>query len=324
MSSRLAHLNALRAFEVTARLGSYVRAAHELAVTPAAIGQQVRSLEAYFGSALFQRRGSTLVLTDLARSVVPDISEAFDRLAQAASRLRGARRVPVLTVSVAPSFAAKWLIPRIGSFHSAHPDIEVRLDATRDLADLAREDIAIGIRYGSGHYPGLDSTLLLTEAVFPIYSPALGPLRTPEDLARVTLIHDTAAESRKSGPTWRSWLDAVGCNIDTRGGLRVNSGAMALQAAIEGHGAALARSVIAADDLREGRVVRPLPGACAIQDAYYLVYPTDVALSQPAAAFCHWLKQAAREFQVDQGEPDGRGRPVRAVELKASAHSWSV
>jgi LysR family glycine cleavage system transcriptional activator len=309
VSARLAHLNALRAFEVTARLGSYVRAARELAVTPAAVGQQVRSLEEYFGIVLFERRGNKLVLTETARSVVPEIREAFDRLAQVASRLRDARRMPLLTVSVAPSFAAKWLIPRIGSFRSAHPDIEVRLDATSDLVDLAREHIAVGIRYGSGRYPGLDSTMLLTEAVFPICSPALatkaGPLREPADLARVTLIHDTAAESRRTGPTWRSWLDAVGCRIDARGGLRVNSATMALQAAIEGHGVALARSVIAADDLREGRLVRPLRGACTTQDAYYLVYPTAVPMSQPAAAFCHWLKQAALEFRIEHGEQDG-------------------
>jgi LysR family glycine cleavage system transcriptional activator len=311
VSSRLAHLNALRAFEVTARLGSYARAARELAVTPAAVGQHVRSLEEYFGSTLFLRRGNRLVLTETARAVVPDISEAFDRLARVASRIRDARRRPGLTVSVAPSFAVKWLIPRIGSFRSAHPDIEVRLDATRDLVELARENIALGIRYGSGRYPGLDSTLLLTEAAFPICSPALlaakaGTLRAPADLALVTLIHDTAAESRMSGPTWRSWLCAVGCNIDTRGGLRVNSGAMALQAAIEGHGVALARSVIAADDLREGRLVRPLAVACETEDAYYLVYPTAVPLSQPAAAFSHWLREAARDFQRDHDEPDGR------------------
>ena len=308
MNSRLTHLNALRAFEVAARCGSYVRAAQELAVTPAAIGQQVRSLEEYFGSALFQRRGNRLLLTDTARAVVPDIREAFDRLAQVASRLRGAHRLRPLTISVAPSFAAKWLIPRIGSFCSAHPDIELRLDATRNLVDLARENMAIGIRYGNGRYAGLDSTLLLTEAVFPICSPALvakfGPLRAAEDLARVPLIHDTAAESRKDGATWRSWLDAVGCNIDTHYGLRVNSGAMALQAAIEGHGVALARSVIAADDLREGRLVRPLMATCASSDAYYLVYPTAVPLNRPAAAFCHWLKQAAHDFRLDHGEPD--------------------
>jgi LysR family glycine cleavage system transcriptional activator len=309
VSARLVHLNALRAFEVTARLGSYARAAHELAVTPAAVGQQVRTLEQYFGSALFERTGNRLVLTYAARAVLPEISDAFDRLAQVASRLRDVRRASQLTVSVAPSFAAKWLIPRIGSFSSAHPDVDVRLDATRDLADLARENIAVGIRYGNGRYAGLDSTLLLTEAVFPVCSPALaaksGPLREPADLARVTLIHDTAAESRNTGPTWRSWLDAVGCNVDARGGLRVNSGAMALQAAIERHGVALARSVIAADDLREGRLVRPLSGACATGSAYYLVYPSGVPLSQPASAFCHWLKQAAREFGIDHGEPDG-------------------
>jgi LysR family glycine cleavage system transcriptional activator len=306
----LSHLNALRAFEATARLGSYVRAADELAVTAAAVGQQVRTLEDYLGGALFERHGKRLVLTDAARAVMPDIKDAFDRLAQASSRLLEQRREPFLNVTVAPSFAAKWLIPRIGSFRSAHPDIDVRLDTTTRLADLARESIALGIRYGVGGYPGLDGTLLMREEVFPVCSPAFlsgdAPLATVHDLANTTLIHDTSMESRDDFPSWATWLRATGApGVDARRGLRVNSSVLALQAAVEGQGVALARSVIAAGDLAAGRLVRVLPQACSTKHAYYLVYPAKVPLSQAASAFCGWLKQAVAEFQDAIREPDG-------------------
>jgi LysR family transcriptional regulator, glycine cleavage system transcriptional activator len=300
---RLAHLNALRAFEATARLGSYVRAAGELGVTPAAVGQHVRLLEGQFGSVLFERQGKKLAPTEAARAVLPDIKDAFDRLAHAAERLRESRRPPGVTVTLPPSFAAKWLIPRIESFRMAHPDVDVRLDTTDRLADLAREHIAVGIRYGAGRYPGLEATLLMEEDVFPVCSPALltrvRKLRTPDDLAHFRLIHDTTMESHASFPSWTTWLRRAGASkVDARRGLRINSSIMALQAAIEGQGVALARSVIAAGDLEEGRVIRPLQPSCPTGYAYYLVYPAGLPLSRSASAFCHWLKQEAHARSV--------------------------
>ena len=172
MTARLAHLNALRAFEATARLGSYVRAADELAVTAAAVGQQVRMLEEHFGSALFERQGKKLVLTEAARAVLPDIKDAFDRLAQAANRLRETRHADLVTITLPRSFTAKWLIPRIEAFSMAHPEVDLRLDTTDRLVDLLRENVTLGIRYGSGRYPGLDATLLMADEVFPVCSPS--------------------------------------------------------------------------------------------------------------------------------------------------------
>jgi LysR family glycine cleavage system transcriptional activator len=304
VTARLAHLNALRAFEATARLGSYVRAANELAVTPAAVGQQVRMLEEHFGSALFQRQGKKLVLTEAARAVLPDIKDAFDRLAQAANRLRETRRADLLTVTLPPSLT-KWLISRIETFSMAHPEVDLRLDPMDRLADLRRENIAVGIRYGTGRYPGLDATLLMSDEVFPVCSPSLltrmHKLRDPDDLAHFQLIHDTTMESHTSFPTWTTWLKAAGARrVDARRGLRVNSPIMALQAAIDGKGVALARSVTAADDLREGRIVRPFQFACATNYSYYLLYPSGLPLSQAAVAFCRWLRDEAEGFQKKQ------------------------
>ena len=305
MTARLAHLNALRAFEATARLGSYVRAADELAVTAAAVGQQVRMLEEHFGSALFERQGKKLVLTEAARAVLPDIKDAFDRLAQAANRLRETRHADLVTVTLPRSFTAKWLIPRIEAFSMAHPEVDLRLDTTDRLVDLLRENIAVGIRYGTGRYPGLDATLLMADEVFPVCSPSLltrmRKLREPDDLAHFKLIHDTTMESHTSFPTWTTWLKAAGARrVDARRGLRVNSPIMALQAAIDGQGVALARSVTAADDLREKRIIRPFRFACATNYSYYLLYPAGLPLSQAASAFCRWIKNEVRDFLEKQ------------------------
>jgi LysR family glycine cleavage system transcriptional activator len=295
----------LRALEATARLGSYVRAAEELRVTPAAVGQHVRLLERHFGSALFERQGKALVPSDAARAVLPDLKDAFDRLALAAERLRSARRAPVVTITLSPSFASKWLIPRIEGFRLAHPDVDVRLDTTDRLADPGRESIDVGIRYGGGRYPGLESTLLIAEDVFPVCSPALltraRKLRQPDDLAQFRLIHDTTMESHAGFPSWATWVRRAGASaVDPRRGLRINSSIMALQAAIEGQGVALGRSVIAAGDLREGRLIRPLSQSVPTRFAYYLVYPVGLPLSRSAAAFCHWLKQEVQHYVAEQ------------------------
>ncbi|MNC85029.1 Glycine cleavage system transcriptional activator [compost metagenome] len=183
----------------------------------------------------------------------------------------------------------------------AYPDVDLRLDTTDRLADLPRENIAVGIRYGAGRYPGLDATLLMAEEVFPVCSPSLvtrlRKLREPDDLRHFKLIHDTTMESHAIFPTWATWLKASGARkVDARPGLRINSSIMALQAAIEGQGVALARSVIVAGDLREGRVIRPLRPSCATNHSYFLVYPAGLPLSRSASAFCHWLKQEAQAF----------------------------
>jgi len=304
VAARLAHLNALRAFEATARLGSYVRAASELAVTPAAVGQQVRMLEEHFGSALFARQGNKLVLTEAARAVLPDIKDGFDRLAQATDRLRKTSRVDAVTITLPPSLT-KWLIPRIEGFSMAHPEVDLRLEPADRLADLLREDITLAIRYGTGRYPGLHATLLMPDEVFPVCSPSLltrlRKLREPDDLAHFKLIHDTSMDSHAGFPTWTTWLKAAGARgVDARRGLRVNSPIMALQAGIDGHGVALARSVTAADDLRDGRIIRPFALACATTYSYYVLYRAGSPLSQAAGAFCRWLKNEVRDFQQKQ------------------------
>jgi LysR family glycine cleavage system transcriptional activator len=300
---RLAHLNALRAFEATARLGSYVSAAAELNVTPAAVGQQIRMLESYLAVPLFDREGRKLVLTESAQAALPDIKESFDRLAQAMDHLKDGGHGPRVTVTLPPSFAAKWLIPRLERFRMAHPGIDLRLDTTDRLVHLPRENIDLGIRYGAGRYEGLESSLLATETVFPVCSPALASgarkLRTPDDLSHFTLIHDTTMAIHPSFPTWSSWLKVARVRgLRARSGLKINSSIMSLQAAVEGQGVALARSIIATDDLREGRLARPFRQALETGFSYHLVRAAGFPVSRAAAAFCRWLQAEMEVFSA--------------------------
>ena len=200
MNRRLPPLGSLRAFEAAARHESFAKAADELAVTPAAVSQQIRLLEADLGVSLFRRLPRGLVLTQAGRSALPELGKAFAHLARAVEGVRGGSLVGPLVVSVIPSFAGRWLVPRLGGFVAAYPEIEITVRAELRNVDFAREDVDLGIRYGKGIYPGLETRLLLTEEVFPVCAPALlageRPLRRLDDLRHHTLLHDRAALQR--------------------------------------------------------------------------------------------------------------------------------
>ncbi|MGH8348307.1 MAG: LysR substrate-binding domain-containing protein [Pseudomonas sp.] len=260
------HLNALRAFEASARHQSFSAAAAELNVTPAAVGQLVRSLEDWLGTPLFHRSSSgrvRLIATEIAENALPDIRAGFDRLTLGLERLKEGEGGGVLTVTVSPAFAAKWLLPRIESFHAAWPDMDVRLDTNLRAVDFVAQRIDIGVRYGPGNWLGLKAEKLMDEEVYPVCSPNLlkdsARLQTLNDLARETLIHDLSMDSHTDFPTWAAWIQKTGLtNIATSRGMKINNSAAVLQAAIDGHGVALARSVMAHDDVAAGRLVRLL------------------------------------------------------------------
>jgi len=214
MSRRLPPLNALRAFEAAARHLSVSQAAAELHVTPAAISHQVKALEEWLGVPLFRRLNRQILLTEAGQTCSKGLRDGFDRLAATVEKVRGRAGAAPLTVSAAPSFAGKWLLPRLERFRSAHPDIEVRIDANPRLSDFERDNVDIGIRYGRGRYPGLRADLLMAENVYPLCSPKLlrGPprLRHPRDLARHTLLHIDMPVMAEAEPTWEMWLRAAG------------------------------------------------------------------------------------------------------------------
>jgi LysR family glycine cleavage system transcriptional activator len=291
---KLPPLNSLRCFEVAARCKSFTRAAAELCVTPAAVGQQVRQLEDFMGVQLFRRVNRALVLTRVGEACLPGVREGFAMLAAAVVQAKPQATTRRLTVSVAPSFAAKWLLPRLSEFEARHPDIDVHVDASMPLVDLHESLVDVAIRYGAGQYPGLRVERLIGEEVFPVCSPALllgeRPLNSPADLKDHTLLHDDSPDNDPSCPTWPMWLRAAGVqNVDAARGPRFSQSSFVLEAAVLGRGVALAKSTIAAADLAAGRVVRLFEVSIPLAFSYFLVSRDDVAPSPNIVAFRTWL-----------------------------------
>jgi LysR family transcriptional regulator, glycine cleavage system transcriptional activator len=305
------HLSALRAFEASARHQSFSAAAAELHVTPAAIGQLVRGLEEWLGMPLFHRQTSgpiRLIPTEAAERALPDIRAGFERLSLGLSRLRERSRGDVLTVAVSPAFAAKWLLPRIENFHSAHPQTDVRLDTNLKPVDFVAQGIDIGVRYGRGSWPGLVAERLMDEQIFPVCSPAWlarnADLKTPHDLANKPLIHDLSVGTHVGFASWHDWLQRAGAaEVSASRGMQVNNSDAVLQAAIDGHGVALARSVMACDDVAAGRLIRLFPDMrLASQLAYFIVYRADSASLPKLVAFREWLmREAAATSSITPG-----------------------
>ncbi|MEO7106085.1 MAG: transcriptional regulator GcvA [Rhodoferax sp.] len=298
------YLNALRAFEATARQQSFSAAATELNVTPAAVGQLVRTLEDWLGTPLFLRGTSgrvRLIPTETAERALPDIRAGFDRLALGLERLREGSTSGVLTVAVSPAFAAKWLLPRIETFQTTWPDTDVRLDTNLKPVDFVAQRVDIGVRYGMGTWPGLKADKLMDEEIYPVCSPQLlrepGRLQQPNALAHETLIHDLSMDSHTGFPTWDTWLQKAGvADVATTRGMQINNSAAVLQAAIEGRGIALARSAMARDDVASGRLVRLFPEiAFASALAYYVVYRPECASLPRLVAFRDWLLHEAAQ-----------------------------
>jgi LysR family transcriptional regulator, glycine cleavage system transcriptional activator len=297
------YLNAMRAFEASARHQSFSAAAAELNVTPAAVGQLVRSLEDWLGTPLFVRGSggrARLVATDVAERALPDIRAGFDRLSLGLERLKEGSANGVLTVTVSPAFAAKWLLPRIDRFQAAWPETDVRLDTSLKLLDFVSQGVDIGVRYGAGTWPGLTAEKLMDEEIYPVCSPAeyrAGKWRTPRDLAKATLIHDLSVDRHAGFASWDAWFESVGvirAAAPVRG-MKINNSAAVLQAAIEGHGVALARSVMARDDLAAGRLVRLFPEVRFTSAlAYYVVYRPECASLPRLVAFRDWLVSEVR------------------------------
>jgi LysR family glycine cleavage system transcriptional activator len=298
MNDHLPPLSALRAFEATARHMSFSKAAEELHVTPAAISHQIHALEQDLGVRLFYRLNRAIELTPSAQVLLPGLSEAFAGIHAAVARLRGHTDTGTLTVTASPSFAAKWLVLRLHRFQERCAEVDVRISATDEVVDLGKGGFDIAIRYGAGHYPGLDVELLFTNEVFPACSPQLladgPPLRTPEDLRRHALIHDQAVERDPLVPTWPMWLKAAGVkDVSASGGLSFNNMHLALDAAIAGHGVVLAYSTIAAADLAAGRLVRLFSLALPDQFSYYVVTAPGALDRAKVRSFRDWLRDEA-------------------------------
>ncbi|WP_372882165.1 transcriptional regulator GcvA [Psychromonas sp.] len=298
------HLNALRAFEASARHQSFSAAAAELHVTPAAVGQLVRSLEEWLDAPLFHRMNSgkiRIIPTETAEKALPDIRAGFDKLAIGLERLQESSVCGVLTVTVSPALAAKWLLPRLERFQAICPETDVRLDTSLKPVDFAAQRIDIGVRYGLGKWPGLTAEKLMEEEVYPVCSPNLlreqRRFHQPSELIRETLIHDLSMDSHTGFPTWSAWLKKaeVTENITAKS-IQINNSAAVLQSAIDGQGIALARSVMAKDDLAAGRLIRLFPEIQFDSPlAYYVVYRPECAELARMRVFRDWMVSEAEQ-----------------------------
>jgi LysR family glycine cleavage system transcriptional activator len=304
MADNLPPLNALRVFAAAARHRSFTRAAAELHVTQTAVSHQMRLLEAHLGLTLFVRLPRQLVLTADGSAYAAELQRAFERIRVATAGLHAHPLREVLAVTSLPSFAARWLVPRLGAFSRAHPNIDLRIIATERPLDFSREPVDVGIRFGYGHYVGLRSEKLMDDACFPVCSPALlrrrPALRSPADLRRHVLLHDDSPDD------WRRWLREVGVSErDSERGHIFSDGSMMLQAAADGQGVALAREVLVAGDLASGRLVRLFIGSPPIPTdrAYHLVTSEQTAELPRVQAFRAWLFD-----QVAAGDAGARKR----------------
>jgi LysR family transcriptional regulator, glycine cleavage system transcriptional activator len=288
MKRNLPPLNALRAFEASARLMR--RAAHELNVTPSAVSQQVQNLEQWIGFPLLERRARQVQANVEGRAYLAAVSAAFDQIAAATEELSSGRVPRSICITCTPGFAVQWLVPRLQQFQDRHPDIDVRIDASTRMLDLKVEQVDLAVRHGNGRYPGLVSEKLLDDDLVPVASPRLlagnGRVRKPADLLHHRLLH---IETRDD---WRLWFAAQNVDFDWRLGPLFVDTAIGVQAAVAGKGIILARRSLIGDELSSERLVAPLPQGLSKGMAYHLVYlPENMA--QPAVrAFRAWLLEA--------------------------------
>jgi LysR family transcriptional regulator, glycine cleavage system transcriptional activator len=295
MSRKMPPLNPLRAFEVAARHLSFTRAAQELFVTAAAVSHQVKTLEENLGIALFTRLPKSLQLTDAGKTYLPGVRQAFKQLAEATHQLQHRVHPSTLKVNLPPTFAVKWLIPRMERFIKAHPDLDLEVSTSNHPIDFSRDRYDLAIRYGKGKYPGTRSELCFDVEVFPVCSPVLltgsHPLLRPEDLKFHTLLHDESRYRDVNNPTWADWLHLAGVpDIDSSRGPSFWPSHLVLDAATDGLGVALAKKRWVESDLAEGKLVRPFSLALPVDYAYYIVYPEERSDDVNIMHFVAWIR----------------------------------
>ena len=307
MSQHLSHLNALKAFEVVARHESVKKAAEELSVTPAAISHHIKKLEEYYGIALFNRLEGRFELTAVGHAALPKLQEGFEAISTAVQQMRAVTGRRTLRVLAAPSFAAKWVAPRLSRFLDVEPDIDIELSSSSDLisenvppsaisAALRQKEVDVAIPFGRGRFPGCKATKLMSVEAVPLCSPRFveeGVLKTPADLLGQTLLHDNTRYPEN--PTWSDWMVRAGVNAaDGTRGIHFDQAAQALEAAIEGQGVALSLKPLASADLAAGRLVIPFDIALPLKISYYVVQDQGEPDSR-VEAFRSWISREAAE-----------------------------
>lgn len=297
---------ALRTLEAAGRHLNFTRAADELGLTPAAVSHQIKEIEDQLGVVLFTRTSRSIRLTEAGAALCDAAADAIDVLNRAVSRARKLTRgTALLKVTLDAQFASKWLMRRIDGFRKLHPDIELRFDISYDVRDFDLDDVDVGIRFGTGKYPGLGADRLFDNMIIPVCSPRLlrsgPPLRVPRDLFHHTLVHIEWSQQGVTWPNWRMWMAAAGVDdFDDSRSVVFTTSSDAVQAAIDGSAVALADFAMVANDLSEGRLVRPFDLGIRVsrEFAYFLVYPKNTADDPRIAAFRAWILDEAEKTQA--------------------------
>jgi LysR family glycine cleavage system transcriptional activator len=315
MTLRIPPLQALRALEAVARSGSLTRAADALNVTHGAISHQLKGLEETLGVPLVERAGRGVRLTAEGERYASRVKVALAELAEAVREVTEHRNPRHFRVSVMPSFAARWLLPRVGRFVAAHRDIDLDVRASATLVDFRHDDVDAVIRYGSGHYPGLVTEHLMDDAYFVACSPAIegGVPARPADLRRYPLL-------RSENEFWEPWFRAAGVDWEEPSrGPKYEDASHLLQAAVEGQGVALARTSLIGNDLANGVLVRAFDISVPSPHRYFLVYPPRMADSPKLAVFRQWLRdEIAADLNAGGGKPAAkrtRAKPLSRQRL---------
>lgn len=321
MRRKLPPLNALKAFETAARVGSFAKAAQELLVTQTAVSHQVKILEQFLDCILFQRLPNGLILTPEAKAILPLISQGFD-LFEESIRLLPKGKTPendILVISALPSFTQEWLLPRLVQFRSMHPEVDVLVQTDYRMVDLQSDTVDIAIRFGRGDFgEDLDVALLANETVTPVCSPGLlqgdspAPLRR-EDLAKFTLLHSSVRMVHEPWISWNPWLEEAKIRQKPNAqGPKYSDPLLILRAACAGGGMALGRSMLIQDHLESGRLVKPFPGwEKPILSSYYVVSSKRKAHLGKVRLFREWVLEVARAEESDRNFDRSFG-PVEA------------
>jgi len=297
---RLPSLDALRALECAARHLSFTKAAEELHVTQSALSHRISALERELGVVLFRRLARRLELSPAGEILAAGMRRALDEIVRAAELMEREQTARPLTVSVLPSFAMRWLVPRLVRFKERHPDIEIRVLAEPNMSNLRGGAADLALRFGRGRYPEMHVVKLMPDSLFAVASPELikrvGRIAAPAEIARFPLLFDHEAEGDTSGTGWTSWLQQVGApEVPCKEGLRFNRADLMLEAAASGLGLALARRSLVLADIAAGRLVRVLPHEVPTQYDYYLVCVPELAERPSIVAFRDWMLEEAAQ-----------------------------
>jgi LysR family glycine cleavage system transcriptional activator len=301
LASRLPPLNALRAFEASARQLSFTRAAEELFVTQAAISHQIKSLEEFLGIKLFMRKNRALLLSEEGQAYYLDIKDVFNAINDATERLLARGAKGAITVSLQPSFAIQWLVPRLNAFNALHPDIDVRIKAVDQAESSLTEDVDVAIYYGRGHWADIHAEQLQKEYLVPVCSPLLlqgrKPLDKVEDLVNHTLLHDT---SRRDWKRWFKQIKVKATNVNH--GPIFSHSSMVVQAALHGQGVALAHLFLAKPDIDAGRLICPFEEVLESKSAYYVVCRERQVDLGKISAFREWVLDTVAQEKEELDE----------------------